>query len=121
MPSARRRRCRHRTASAVPNRPCGTPGEVIEALNKAVNAAFTDPAMRARLGPAPPYWFDADVIHNSDYESVDDAKTAIDLYFAERNRHFQEEPRRAGGKIWRKEPVPAEFSESNNCKDPRFG
>jgi transposase len=61
------------------------------------------------------------IIHNSDYESVDDAKAAIDLYFAERNRHFQGHPRRAGGKIWRKETVSAEFSESNNCKDPRLG
>jgi transposase len=61
------------------------------------------------------------IIHNSDYGSVDDAKAAIDLYFAERNRQFQEHPRRAGGKIWGKEPAPAEFSDSNNCKDPRFG
>jgi transposase len=61
------------------------------------------------------------IIHNSDYESVDAAKAAIDLYFAERNRHFQEHPRRAGRKIWGKELVPAEFSESNNCKDPRLG
>jgi len=61
------------------------------------------------------------VIHNSDYQSVEAAKAAIDLYFAERNRHFQQHPRRAGGKIWRKERVPAEFSESNNCKDPRLG
>jgi transposase len=61
------------------------------------------------------------VIHNSDYESVDEAKAAIDLYIGERNRHFQEHPRRAGGKIWGKETVPAEFSDSNNCKHPRLG
>ncbi len=61
------------------------------------------------------------IIHNSDYKSVDDAKAAIDRYFEERNVHFSEHPRRAGGKIWRKEREPAEFSESNNCKDPRFG
>jgi transposase len=61
------------------------------------------------------------IIHNSDYQSIEAAKAAVDLYFAERNRHFQQHPRRAGGKIWRKERVPAEFSESNNCKDPRLG
>lgn len=61
------------------------------------------------------------VIHNSDYKSAEEAKAAIDLYFVERNHHFQEHPRRAGRKIWGKERVPAEFSESNNCKDPRLG
>jgi transposase len=60
------------------------------------------------------------IIHNSDYASADDAKAAIDRYFAERNAHFRENPRRAGGKIWGKERVKPEFSESNNCKDPRF-
>jgi hypothetical protein len=60
------------------------------------------------------------IIHNSDYASVDDAKAAIDHYFAERNAHFRENPRRAGCKIWGKERVQAEFSQSNNCKDPRF-
>jgi transposase len=60
------------------------------------------------------------IIHNSDYASAADAKAAIDRYFAERNAHFRENPRRAGGKIWGKERVQAEFSESNNCKDPRF-
>lgn len=59
------------------------------------------------------------IIHNSDYASVADAECAIDRYFAERNAHFIEHPRCAGGKIWGKERV-AEFSESNNCKDPRF-
>jgi len=61
------------------------------------------------------------VIHNSDYQSVDDAKAAIDRYFGERNTHYRKHPKRAGGKIWRMEPEPTEFSESNNCKDPRFG
>lgn len=60
------------------------------------------------------------VIHNSDYKSVDEAKASIDRYFRERNAHFKEHPKRAGGKIWRKEREPAEFSESHNCKDPRF-
>ena len=60
------------------------------------------------------------IIHSSDYASVDEAKTAIDRYFDERNRHFREHPRRAGNKIWGKERVPAVFSPGNNCKDPRY-
>ncbi len=42
------------------------------------------------------------VIHNSDYASLDDTKAAIDGYFAERNRQFHENPRRAGKLIWGK-------------------
>jgi transposase len=60
------------------------------------------------------------IIHNSDYQSVDDAKAAIDGHFGERNRHFLANPHRAGNKIWGKERVPAEFSAGNNCKDPRY-
>ena len=60
------------------------------------------------------------IIHNSDYKSVDDAKMAIDRYFAERNAHFRQRPRRASRKIWGKEREPAVFSEANNCKDPRY-
>ena len=60
------------------------------------------------------------IIHNSDYKSMNDAKTAINRYFDERNRHFIANPRRAGNKIWGKERVPASFSAANNCKDPRY-
>jgi transposase len=60
------------------------------------------------------------IIHNSDYKSVDDAKMAIDRYFAERNEHFRRHPRRAGRKIWGKEREPAAFSDANNCKDPKY-
>jgi hypothetical protein len=60
------------------------------------------------------------IIHNSNYESVDASKIAIDLYFQERNQHFKKNPKRAGNKIWGKERVIAEFNESNNCKDPRY-
>jgi len=60
------------------------------------------------------------VIHNSDYQSVEECKTAIDLYFDERNRFFLENPKRAGNKIWGKERVEPIFSESNNCKDSRY-
>ncbi len=60
------------------------------------------------------------IIHNSDYPSSDAAKEAIDLYFAERNGHFSKHPKRAGQKIWRKERVPSEFMEGQNCKDPLY-
>lgn len=60
------------------------------------------------------------IIHNSDYQSVDECKTAIDTYFRQRNEHFKAEPQRAGNKIWGKERVPPSFDQSNNCKDPRY-
>jgi transposase len=60
------------------------------------------------------------IIHNSDYQSVAEAMEAIDRYFRERNEHFRLRPKRAGKKIWGKEPAPSEFSESNNYKDPRW-
>jgi hypothetical protein len=60
------------------------------------------------------------IIHNSDYQTLDDAKTAINRYFEARNAHFRQHPRRAGKKIWGKEREPAAFSEANNCKDPRY-
>jgi len=60
------------------------------------------------------------IIHASDYRSVDEAKAAIDRYFADRNAKFVKNPRRAGKKIWGKEREPAEFSCPNNCKDPRY-
>jgi transposase len=60
------------------------------------------------------------IIHNSDYKTADDAKTAINRYFEERNAYFKQFPRKAGKKIWRKEREPAAFSDANNCKDPRY-
>ena len=60
------------------------------------------------------------IIHNSDYSSVDACKAAIDRHLEERNQHFRVNPKRAGKKIWGKELVPPEFSEGNNCKDPRY-
>lgn len=60
------------------------------------------------------------IIQNSDYPSLDDAKGAIDRYFDERNDQFQKYPRRAGRKMWGKEREPATFSDSSNCKDPRY-
>jgi transposase len=60
------------------------------------------------------------IIHNSDYKTSDDAKSAINKYFEERNTHFRQSPRRAGNKIWRKEREIPAFSNANNCKDPRY-
>ncbi len=60
------------------------------------------------------------IIHNSNYATKDEAKAAIDRYFLERNEYFQKHPKRAGNKIWGKEPSASGFSDSNNCKDPRY-
>jgi hypothetical protein len=60
------------------------------------------------------------IIHNSDYRSVEETIVAIDRYFQERNEHFRNHPQKAGKKIWGNEPAISEFSESNNCKDPRW-
>lgn len=60
------------------------------------------------------------IIHNSNYQSVDECKDAIDKYYKERNDRFLKKPKRAGNKIWGKERVKASFSESNNCKDPKY-
>lgn len=40
------------------------------------------------------------VIHNSDYQSADEMKTAISRHFVERNAYFKENPKRAGKKNW---------------------
>jgi len=40
------------------------------------------------------------VIHNSDYQSADEMKSAISRHFRDRNAHFDKNPRRAGKKIW---------------------
>jgi transposase len=60
------------------------------------------------------------IIHNSDYKTLDEAKAAINRHFADRNAHFKLHPKRAGRKIWGKERELADFSEANNCKDPRY-
>jgi hypothetical protein len=61
------------------------------------------------------------VLHNSNYRCVADCKKAIDQHFADRNCYFRKNSSRAGNKIWGKERVEPRFSESNNCKDPRYG
>ncbi len=60
------------------------------------------------------------IIHNSDYQSSDAAIAAIDRYFEERNKHYQDNPKRAGKKIWGQERTSVTFSPSNNCKDPAY-
>lgn len=60
------------------------------------------------------------IIHSSNYGSVEEAMRAIDRHFDERNEYFQTHPKRAGNKIWGKELVPCTFSETHNCKDPRW-
>ena len=60
------------------------------------------------------------IIHNSDYQSVEECKFAIDRYYSERNGCFQKHPKRAGNKIWGQERVKATFMEGNNCKDPSY-
>ena len=60
------------------------------------------------------------IIHSSDYPCVEAAQRAIDEYFAKRNEGFRKQPKRADGKIWGVERVANEFSEGNNCKDPRY-
>jgi transposase len=56
------------------------------------------------------------VMHNSDYENIDAGKKAIDLYFEARNKHYLENPKHAGNKIWGKELVAPKFSETQQCK-----
>ena len=60
------------------------------------------------------------IIHNSDYDSVEQAKASVDRYIGERNEHFIRNPKRAGNKIWGKERVVSTFSDDHNCKDPRW-
>jgi transposase len=60
------------------------------------------------------------IIHNSDYSSADECKSAIDLYFKERNEYFITYPKKAGNKIWGKELVIPIFDETKNFKDPRW-
>jgi len=60
------------------------------------------------------------VIHNSNHATVEDAKRAITHYLEDRNQSFALAPRWAGRSIWGKEPTPAVFAVTNNCKDSRY-
>lgn len=96
------------------NRSVGNTGPVVEIAALPARAQFLNVIELIFSGMS------RAVIQNSDYGSVDEAKAAIDRYFVERNVHFKKTPRRAGRKIWGKEQTLAEFSDFNNCKDPRF-
>lgn len=56
------------------------------------------------------------VIHNSDYDSVEQCTAAIDRYFNRRNLHYLKHPKRAGQKIWGKEKVKPVFNKANICR-----
>jgi hypothetical protein len=60
------------------------------------------------------------ILANSNYQSIDEARVAIDRYIGERHEKFASAPKRAGGAIWGSEREPPQFSESNNCKDPLY-
>lgn len=60
------------------------------------------------------------IIQNSNYESVSEAKEAIDKYFKDRNEYFLKHPKRAGKKIWGKELVAPVFKEGQNCKNANW-
>lgn len=60
------------------------------------------------------------IIHNSDYQSIEECQVAVDRYFLDRNNFFTQNPKVAGNKIWGKERVPPIFAESNNCKSPFY-
>ena len=60
------------------------------------------------------------IIHNSNYQSMDECKLAINLYFKERNEYFIANPKRAGNKIWGKEKVLPVFNETTIFKDPKW-
>jgi transposase len=59
------------------------------------------------------------VIHNSNYANLGECQAAIDRHFLERNEHFKNNPKRAGNKIWGKEPVAAQFCETQKCRNRR--
>ena len=64
--------------------------------------------------------FARSVIHNSDYDSIEECMAAIDRYFKDRNEHFLKNPHLAGNTIWGNEKTPCHFSDSQNCKDVRY-
>ena len=61
------------------------------------------------------------VLHNSDYASLEKAQQAVARYLDDRNATYAANPRPAKpNRSWGKERVAPVFSESNNCKDPRW-
>src|SRR5262249_3819176 len=85
--------------------------KTVDAINaRRVNP--TSPAPRVELAPLPSgaqflnviesvfSGMARAVIHNSDYQSINECKRAIDRHFRERNAAFAKSPRRAGNVIW---------------------
>jgi hypothetical protein len=60
------------------------------------------------------------IIRNSNYDTEEDCKAAIDQYFVKRNAYYLQNPKKAGNKIWGKERVKPVFDKGNMCKGPRF-
>ena len=60
------------------------------------------------------------IIHNSNYDSVKECKSSIDLHFKERNEYFDKNPKKAGNKIWGKELELPVFDETKIFKDPKW-
>ena len=56
------------------------------------------------------------VIHNSDYQSETEMKTAISQHFRDRNDYFKGNPKRAGNKIWEIDF----FQDYNNIKSGTY-
>lgn len=104
--------------------------EEISSLNNCQERILTTPIVKIAPLPARSQFLNviesvfsgmaAAIIENSNYESIEDARRAIDRYFSERNEHFKRNPKRAGNKIWGKERVPPVFKEGQNCKDPAW-
>jgi hypothetical protein len=92
----------------------GGSGPTVEAVPLPTGAQFLNVIESVFSGMA------RSIIHNSDYKTLDDAKSAIDRHFADRNAHFNLHPQRAGKKIWGQERELPKFSLANNCKDPRY-
>jgi hypothetical protein len=46
------------------------------------------------------------IINNSDYKTTADMEAAISMYFEERNRHFRNNPKRAGKRLWQASALP---------------
>ncbi|GAA4321798.1 hypothetical protein GCM10023149_21810 [Mucilaginibacter gynuensis] len=56
------------------------------------------------------------VVHNSDYQTVEECMEAIDRYFNKRNQFFLKHPKQAGTKLWGKEKIKAVFDKANICR-----
>jgi len=60
------------------------------------------------------------ILHNSDYQSVDECTMAIDRYFYELKHSLHCKPQTRWQEDLGKERTEAVFKEENNCKDPNW-